>query len=390
MAWEHDNSIAKLYSQKRQALMDGVDFIDLSMVNPDLAPPRIIVDRLLEAINQHGSHRYSSSRGIRKLREAFAERYDRNFGVSLDAESQVCVTLGSKDGVLHALSAIMAIASSSVPVVLVGTPTYPAYKFIADYLGVSLATFDITRNEDEMLAEIDRLAQSINAPALLLNFPNNPTGITVTRGFYDGLAKIIKARSLYVVNDFTYGEMVFDGNPAISLLSDSTRDVADWVVESYSLSKAFNVPGWRVGGLLGSSKIVSEVARLKSRVDFGVFLPIQIAAVSALQTDSDVVEANTEVYQRRSRFLKEELSKLGWSVPDVKSGCCLWAESPEGLMFHHNLTEDLLLAGVAALPGAAFGNTFENFVRFALVAPESQLREVVNRIATLGLSDAQK
>jgi len=349
----------------------------------------MIVDRLLEAINQNGSHRYSSSRGIRKLREAFAERYDRIFGVQLDAEHQVCVTLGSKDGVLHALSAIIAIAQSTVPVVLVGTPTYPAYKFVADYLGVSLATFDITSNEDDMLAEIDRLAQSINAPALLLNFPNNPTGISVSRGFYEGLAEIIKARSLYVVNDFTYGEMVYDRNPAVSLLSDSGNGVSEWVVESYSLSKAFNVPGWRVGGLLGSSKIVAEVSRLKSRVDFGVFLPTQIAAVSALQTEPAVVEENTEVYQRRSRFLRDELLKLGWSVPEVQAGCCLWASSPDGLSSHHSLTEDLLLAGVATLPGAAFGNTFESFVRFALVTPEAQLREVVNRVATLGRVNVQ-
>jgi alanine-synthesizing transaminase len=388
MAWEHDNSIARLYCQKRQALMDGVDFIDLSMVNPDLSPPRIVVDRLLEAINQSGSHRYSSSRGIKKLREAFAERYARIFGVSLDAENQVCVTLGSKDGVLHALSAIMAIAPSSAPVVLVGAPTYPAYRFVADYLGVSLATFDITQNENDMLGDIDRLAQSIQAPALLLNFPNNPTGISVSRGFYKGLAEIIKARSLYVVNDFTYGEMVYDGNPAVSLLSDLMGDVSDRVVESYSLSKVFSVPGWRVGGLLGSSRIVGEVARLKSRVDFGVFLPIQVAAVSALQSESEVVQANTETYQRRYRFLRDELSKLGWSVPEVNAGCCLWAASPDGMKFHHNLAEDLLLAGVAALPGAAFGKTFENFVRFALVTSESQLREVVNRIATLGRADA--
>jgi aspartate/methionine/tyrosine aminotransferase len=282
----------------------------------------------------------------------------------------------------------MAIASSSVPVVIVGAPTYPAYKFIADYLGVSLATFDITENEHEMLAEIDRLAQSIKAPALLLNFPNNPTGITVSGEFYDGLAQIVKARSLYVVNDFTYGEMVYDKRPAVSLLSNASREVSDRVVESYSLSKAFNVPGWRVGGLLGSSKVVGEVSRLKSRVDFGVFLPIQVAAVSALQTDFAVVEANTEVYQRRSRFLKYELSRLGWSVPEVHAGCCLWGSSPDSLQFHQNLTEDLLLAGVATLPGAAFGNTFENFVRFALVAPETQLREVVNRVATLGRSNA--
>lgn len=384
MAWEHDNSIAKLYSQKMQALMDGVDFIDLSMVNPDLPPPRIVIDRLLEAINQNGSHRYSSSRGIRKLREAFAERYDRIFGVSLDAESQVCVTLGSKDGVLHALSAIMAIVPSSAPVVLVGTPTYPAYKFVADYLGVPLATFEITQNEQEMLADIDRLTQSIKASTLLLNFPNNPTGISVSRDFYNGLAEIVKARSLYVVNDFTYGEMVYDRKPAVSLLSDFTTDVTDYVVECYSLSKAFSVPGWRVGGLLGSRRVVAEVARLKSRVDFGVFLPIQVAAVIALQTESDVVQSNTEIYQRRYRFLKNELSKLGWSVPEVQAGCCLWAASPGGLKVPQTLTEDLLLAGVAALPGAAFGPAFEAFVRFALVTPESQLREVVNRIANLG------
>jgi aspartate/methionine/tyrosine aminotransferase len=187
--------------------------------------------------------------------------------------------------------------------------------------------------------------------------------------------------------------MVYDRKPAVSLLSDCTKDVTgydvtDYVVESYSLSKAFSVPGWRVGGLLGSRRIVAEVARLKSRVDFGVFLPIQLAAVGALQTEPDVVQENTEIYQRRYRFLKDELSKLGWSVPEVKAGCCLWAASPDSLKSPHRLTEDLLLAGVAALPGAAFGDAFETFVRFALVTPESQLREVVNRIATLGRAHA--
>jgi alanine-synthesizing transaminase len=412
MIWEHDNSIGNLYSLKRKALIDGIDLIDLSMINPDIIPQTAIVDRLVEAINRGGSHRYSSSRGIRKLREAFVERYSRVFDISLDAETDVCVTLGAKDGILNALLAIKSLLASQsllanslnssgnqitsflpsshvmAPLVLVGAPTYPAYKFVADYLGLSLATFEISPDEDAMLSDIDRIAHAVQAPILLLNFPNNPTGITVSQSFYEGLAEIILRRSLYVVNDFTYGEMVYSGQGAQSLLSMGKIDkrVSDYIVEAYSLSKSFSVPGWRVGGVLGSRMIVQEAARLKSRVDFGVFLPVQVAAAGALQNDRTSVSITTDIYNRRYSFLKRELEKSGWSVGAAEAGCCLWAKVPESSHFLKHkgrVAEALLMQGVATLPGRAFGTEYEDYLRFALVAPEERLREVVLRVERL-------
>jgi alanine-synthesizing transaminase len=382
MSWEYDNILSKLYALKREALAEGKDLIDLSMINPDIAPPRLLQDKLVEAINRGGSHRYSSSRGVKKLREGFAERYKRGFQVTVDPESEICVTLGTKDGVLHALSAITQMPGISSSVVLVGRPTYPAYRFAAEYLGLSLLTFDVMQDEAGILKDIDALAQQVggNCP-LLLNFPHNPTGKTVSAHFYTELGKLAEQRSLYVVNDFTYGEMMYNGKPAASILQNDY--LKKRAVETYGLSKAFSVPGWRVGALLGSREIVEKVSTLKSRVDFGTFLPLQFAAVSALQSGMEVVRGITEFYSRRSRYFCNELLSQGWTLAEPDNGCCVWAQMPKGFNDCGAMAEKFLSVGVAALPGSTFGPEYGSFMRFALVTPEPQLREVAERIAHL-------
>lgn len=374
MAWENENTLAKLYREKRRALREGRDLIDLSMVNPDLPPPRLLQDRLIEATNQRGSHRYSSSRGVRKLREAFTERYSSVFDVELDHESECCVTLGAKDAVLHALAWFR----QKSPVVLVGEPVYPAYRFAAQYLGMTVESFRVDQDSERVVESLEELARNHRGAILLINFPGNPFCKSASSEFFDLIADVCEKYDLRVINDFVYGEMLFSGQQALSMLSNSRLRTRG--VETYSLSKSFSVPGWRIGALLGSSEVVSGVSKLKSRVDFGGFLPLQFAAATALQSDRSVVKELVDVYHRRNRLVSKLLSQTGWEVFDSDGGCCVWAKCPESIIDRPDLALSLLSKGVAALPGQAFGRFYQGFMRFALVSDDAVLREAADRI----------
>jgi alanine-synthesizing transaminase len=372
-----DIRLTELYEKKRNLLAAGIEIIDLSMINPDLAPSRILLDRLAEASAKTGAHKYSVSRGIRRLREAFAYKYNEKFGVdSLDPENNICVTFGSKDAITQILFAL-AVPDKSV---LVGSPLYQPHLYAIEYAGMKPCFFRISDNEEEMLFDIENKLSCNDVTSILLNFPNNPTGYCVSVDFLNSLATLAERFNVTVVNDFVYGELNhLENKNSSSLLSNPY--FKDFGVETYSLSKAYNVPGWRVGAVLGDSNLVSRVAHLKSRIDFGIFLPIQFAAVAGLTYKEDIVLATKDVYTFRLNIMISILEKRGWKIKKPEAGCCIWAELPDSINYNsRDYCDKLLEHGVAAMPGFAFGSEWSRMVRFAVVVSEDKLREVAMRL----------
>lgn len=387
IGWVEEDLLREFNALKLELIANGAEICDLSMINPDIPPPRFLLDKLLEASVRPANHRYAVARGVRKLREAFAEKYRKSWHVELDPEDQVCVTMGSKDAIEHALMAL----GSDGAAVLVGTPTYPTYLSAIRLARLNPVFFAIQDSEQLMLAEIEA-AVSLNKPvAILLNFPNNPTGITVTQEFFVKLRKIAAASGVIIINDFVYGEMQYGETPAASLLQ-SEQD-SSGVAEIYSLSKAYSVPGWRVGALMGDRQIVRELSHLKAHIDYGIFLPIQHAAAAALQQGDGIPGSVTSQYQERCQVMAEGLQRMGWDVSIPRAGCSVWARLPQHLRSLGGLGVSRRLlseAGVAAYPGSAFSpsgeeasaleSRYQDWLRFAMVAPLSRVRGVLDRL----------
>jgi alanine-synthesizing transaminase len=363
--------------------VDGTAVWDLSMVNPDLPPPRMVLDRLLESVTKTANHRYAVSRGVRRLREAFSQKYETRFGQQLDPETQVCVCLGSKDATFHALRVLVQRGDA----VVIPTPSYPAHPSAVALAGGRSIAWQASSAPTEAAEELSRLLVSSRAKVLLLNFPSNPAGAVVSREWWYEVGKVCARHSVTIVNDFVYGEMCFSGEAAESALW-ATHTGAH-CVEVYSLSKAYNVPGWRVGALVGAKDVVTAVARLKSQADYGLFLPLQYAASQALTASENLVAPTVHAYQRRLKVLSVGLHELGWSVTQPRAGACLWVQYPEQLgaiggesRFRSvNVARHLLVeAGVVASPGAGFGEACDTRLRFAAVLNEERLRDVVNAL----------
>ncbi|RMG39382.1 MAG: pyridoxal phosphate-dependent aminotransferase [Candidatus Dadabacteria bacterium] len=381
ITWMSRDKLRDFHKRKLSVLQSGRDVIDLSMINPDLPPPRILLDRLMEACAKPANHRYAVSRGIRKLREAFAVKYKSRFNVNLNPEEEICVTFGARDALQQTLS----ILHHPNRKVLLGRPYYPGHLYALQFMQSDLVFFDISEDPDHMLGQISTLVNTDNIGLILLNFPNNPNGITVSSDFYSSLAEIIRGKNCYVINDFVYGEMIFNGQPATSILAnDALREKA---VEFYSLSKAYSIPGWRVAAALGPASIVNMISQLKSHIDYGLFLPLQLASAHALLAEEKIVQNTVVHYAERARLLAELLSLQGWRVLKPQGGCSLWARLPDSLRgycsasrFTINLLES---EGVAVLPGSLFGAPDDDSARFALVSDTTSLREVAQRISNL-------
>ena len=380
--WLYQDPIAEITALKRKLVLQGIDLVDLSMFNPDILPSAVALDALHEYSLKASNHRYAVSRGIRKLREAFAFLYAKKFSVTLDPESEICVCSGTKDGLIHVLHALV----SPGDTVVVATPTYPMHVSAIKLARAQPAYFDITNGtEDQIISRLIEVLDQTKAKIVLLNFPNNPTGISVSDSFLKMLAQVTVERGVTVINDFVYGEMMHrtanSGLLPSSLLT--VRNINPNVLESYSLSKAYSVPGWRTGAILGNTTIVRSVARLKSHSDYGIFLPLQHAAAAVLTSPLELASAITGQYERRLRVLMTGLTELGWSFSRPTAGACLWARLPEGLrsygaaqvcrslLEHHHLL---------ITPGELYGSGFEEFVRFALVVSEEKIHDVVGKI----------
>lgn len=374
-----DQHSSELHEVRNLRIKQGKPVIDLSMINPDIPPETVLIDWLHEFSIKEKNHKYSVSRGIRKLREAFAVKYKKKFSIDLNPETEVCVSSGTKDALFHILTCL----ASPGDVVLVGSPTYPIYETAAKLSRLHTAYFKIDKDENQMLANIEKALEVTRAKVLVLNFPNNPTGITVTKDFYSRVSEVAQRWGTFIVNDFVYGEMGFKEQP-ISILH--LKNTYEKVLEIYSMSKAYGIPGWRVGAVFGDSEVIGEISRLKSLSDYGLFLPFQLAASHALITGRDLVGPLVRKYNRRMDAIINGLKESGWSCSLPSAGAALWLELPEFIKVDNSgqfALELLNKYGVMVSVGSQFGDSYERFIRMALVADDEKLMEVVDSFSEL-------
>src|SRR5512139_2978924 len=363
---------------KMEARRRGEDIIDLGMGNPDLPTPKHIVNKLIEAVRNPRNHRYSASKGIYKLRTAMADFYRRRFDVELDPETECVVTIGAKEGIGHLVLATIGPGD----VVLVPDPTYPIHAYSVVIAGGDLRSVPLTGEGDCFRRLLTATKQTWPHPKMLIvSFPHNPTTKVVDLGFFEKLVDFAKEHQLMIVHDLAYADIVFDGYRAPSLLQ--VKGAKDVGVEFYSRSKSYNMAGWRVGFAVGNAEMLAALARLKSYLDYGVFQPIQIASIIALNEDQDCVRQTVEEYRKRRDALVNGLKRVGWEIEKPKGTMFVWAEIPKPFkkMGSIDFSKHLLTEGkVAVSPGIGFGQYGEGFVRFALVENEARIKQAVKGI----------
>jgi alanine-synthesizing transaminase len=371
-------AISQLTLELRRA---GDDVIDLGFGNPDIPSPEVAVEKLVEAARKPRNHRYSSSRGIPKLRAAICELYRRRFGVELDPETQALTTIGAKEGLAH----LMWVTLQPGDAALVPSPSYPIHIYAPIFAGASVFQVAMGPDEDLFSNLLEAYERSRPRPrVVILSFPHNPTTAVVDHDFMRRLVEFARERELLVVHDFAYADLGFDGHEPVSILAvDGAADVA---VELYTLTKSFSMAGWRVGFLLGHAGAVHALGRLKSYLDYGTFQPIQIAAIIAMNEAPDFPAQVREVYRSRRDALCDGLARAGWEFPKPKGTMFVWAPIPEA---HRELgslefaTRLLREAGVATSPGIGFGRDGDDHVRFALVENEHRIGQAVRGIRTM-------
>jgi alanine-synthesizing transaminase len=369
---------AEVDSLKMAARRRGEDIIDFGLGNPDQATPDHIVAKGLEAMANPRNHRYSVSRGIYKLRCAIADWYKRKWDVDLDPDAEAIVTMGSKEGLAHLVLAI----TGPGDVVLCPSPTYPIHQYSVIIAGGDLRSVPLLPGEGFLDRLIDAVKQSWPKPKLLiLNYPHNPTTETVTLDFFHQVADFAREHELLVVHDLAYADIVFDGYVAPSFMQ--VPGVKDFAVEFFSLSKSYNMPGWRVGFAVGNREMIHALARMKSYLDYGMFQPVQIAAIAALNGPQHCVAENAERYRIRRDVLCDGLARLGWDIPKPKATMFVWGRipAPYRSMGSIEFAKFLLTEGkVAVSPGIGFGEYGDEYVRFALIENEHRTRQAVRGI----------
>jgi alanine-synthesizing transaminase len=365
---------------KAAARKRGEDIIDFGMGNPDGATPKHIVDKLIEAAQRTATHRYSLSRGIPRLRKAICNWYGSRYGVELDPESEAIVTIGSKEGIAHLCLAML----DDEDTVAVPNPSYPIHIFGPVIAGSKVQSIGLDgTDEASLLAKLEyELPRMQPRPKMLiLNFPANPTAQCVDLPFFVRLVELCKEYGIYLVHDLAYADLTFDGYKAPSVLQvPGAKDIA---VEFFTLSKSYNMPGWRVGFMVGNKKLVSALARIKSYFDYGTFTPIQVASIAALEGPQDCVREIVENYKCRRDVLVPGLNKLGWPVELPKATMFAWARIPEQYraLGSVEFSKKLLLdAKVAVSPGVGFGEHGDGHVRFSLIENEERTRQALRGI----------
>jgi len=369
------NTTGELKAAARQR---GEDIIDFGMGNPDGATPQHIVEKMIEAARKTATHRYSLSKGIPRLRKAICNWYQRRYDVDLDPQTEAIVTIGSKEGIAHLCLATV----DRGDVVLVPNPSYPIHIYgpiIADanVHGIEMKT------ADSFLTELQRVLPAMNPlpKMLILNFPSNPTTQCVDLAFFEQIVALCKKFGVYIVHDLAYADLVFDGYRAPSILQvPGAKDIA---VEFFTLSKSYNMPGWRVGFMVGNPRLVAALGRIKSYFDYGTFTPIQVAAIQALEGPQECVQQICDTYRKRRDVLADGLNQMGWQVQKPKATMFVWAPIPE---VYRNLgsfefSKKLLAeAKVAVSPGVGFGEHGDGHVRFSLVENEARTRQALRGI----------
>lgn len=369
---------AAVNALKAQARAEGRDVIDLGMGNPDSPTPDHIVRKLIEAVQNPRAHGYSVSRGIPGLRRAYAAYYQRRFGVDLDPEKEIIVTLGSKEGLANLAQAITAPGD----VVLVPNPCYPIHAFGFLMAGASIRHIPAGPGAD-FLAELRKAVKySVPAPlAVVLNYPANPTAEVVGLDFYEEVVDFCRFHGIYVLSDIAYAEIYFDGDPPPSILEvPGAREIA---VEFSSLSKTYSMAGWRIGFAVGNQRLIGALGRVKSYLDYGAFTPVQVAATAALNGPQDCIAETRARYRSRRDVLIDGLTQAGWDVPSPRASMFAWAPLPPACREMGSLAFSKLLlkeANVAVAPGVGFGEYGDGHVRIALVENMQRLRQAVRNI----------
>jgi alanine-synthesizing transaminase len=370
--------IAEVNAMRAAARQGGEDIIDLGMGNPDLPPPPHVIDKLCEVARDPKAHGYSASKGIPGLRRAQANYYGRRFGVDLDPEREVVVTLGSKEGLANLAQAITAPGD----VVLAPNPSYPIHTFGFIIAGATIRSVPTTPDERYFEALERAVKFTVPKPSVLIvNYPSNPTAEVVDLAFYERLVAFAKEHHIWVLSDLAYSELYYDGCPTPSILQvPGAKDVA---VEFTSLSKSYSMAGWRIGFAVGNQQLIGALTRVKSYLDYGAFTPIQAAAVAALNGPQDIVEANRELYRKRRDVMVDSFGKAGWDIPSPRASMFAWAPLPPALAHLGSLefSKQLLTqAGVAVAAGVGYGEEGEGFVRIAMVENEQRLRQAARSI----------
>ncbi|MGJ0559463.1 LL-diaminopimelate aminotransferase [Methylocystis sp. FS] len=363
---------------KARARAGGADIIDLGMGNPDLPAPKHVIEKLVETAGKPRTDRYSASKGIAGLRRAQAGYYARRFGVTLDPESQVVATLGSKEGFANMAQAITAPGD----VVLVPNPSYPIHAFGFLMAGGVIRSVPSAPTPDYFVTLERAIIHSIPKPiAVVVCYPSNPTAEVASLDFYKDLVAFAKKHEIFVLSDLAYAEVYFDDNPPPSMLQ--APGAMDVTVEFTSMSKTFSMAGWRIGFAVGNERLLSALARVKSYLDYGAFTPVQVAAVAALNGSDDCVKEMRAIYKRRRDVMVESFAQAGWPIPAPRASMFAWAPAPERFRNISTLEFSKLLiekADVAVAPGEGFGEHGEGFVRLALVENEQRIRQAARNL----------
>jgi alanine-synthesizing transaminase len=365
---------------KASARRRGEDIIDFGMGNPDGATPKHIVDKLIEAAQKTATHRYSLSRGLPRLRKSICDWYKRRYNVDLNPETEAIVTIGSKEGIAHLCLAML----DDQDTVAVPNPSYPIHIFGPVIAGSKIQSIALDdTDEATLIATLERELPRMNPrpKLLILNFPANPTTQCVDLAFFERLVPLCKELGIYVVHDLAYADLVFDGYRAPSILEvPGAKDIA---VEFFTMSKSYNMPGWRIGFMVGNPKLVAALGRIKSYFDYGTFTPIQVASIAALDGPQECVAEIVANYKSRRDVLVHGLNKLGWQVEIPKATMFVWAKIPEQFRALGSLdfSKKLLIeAKTAVSPGIGFGEHGDGHVRFALIENEERTRQALRGI----------
>jgi len=370
--------IAEVNAMRHAARRSGEDIIDLGMGNPDQPPPQHVIDKLCEVAAKPDAHGYSQSKGIPGLRRAQANYYARRFGVELDPETEVVVTMGSKEGLASLANAITAPGD----VVLAPNPSYPIHTFGFIIAGATIRSVPTTPDEEYWRALESAMHFTVPRPTVLVvSYPSNPTAETVDLAFYERLVAWARENEVWVLSDLAYSELYYDGNPTPSIMQvEGAKDVA---VEFTSMSKTYSMAGWRMGFAVGNEAMIAAMTRVKSYLDYGAFTPIQAAACAALNGPQDIVEANRELYRKRRDVMVDAFGRAGWDIPAPAASMFAWAPLPPELAHLGSLefSKRLLTeAKVAVAPGVGYGEKGEGFVRIAMVENEQRLRQAARNI----------